>query len=136
MPPRRTKKPRQSSKSAVERVESTGTNSKHGFISLPPEMHLMILRHFPALPEEEILVNPTFIEQPQNGIDYRDRFTVFLALSQTCHALITLFLPLCWERFEACMISRFKRPWYRDSSVTIQTLGRGLLKTLHLLPLV
>jgi hypothetical protein len=146
MPPRHTKKPRNHLEPIVDTpteqwsdayAASDITNSKHGFINLPSELHLMILSNFPAIPEAEILLNPIYIDQTEGRPNYLDRFRVLLALSQTCHDLRIFYLPVCWERLQSCLLSGAKRQWYQDLGLGVRIQSRGLLeKSPFLLPLV
>ncbi|KAF8600331.1 hypothetical protein BDV93DRAFT_588353 [Ceratobasidium sp. AG-I] len=103
-------------------------NAQHGFIKLPPELHLIILSSFPTIPDAEILANPMKIQSYKDGRDYLGRFRVLHALSQTCRALRTFYLPLYWERLHSCMTSGARQPWYQELARGLEIQSKGLMR--------
>ncbi|KAJ7472138.1 hypothetical protein FB451DRAFT_1559282 [Mycena latifolia] len=59
---------------------------------------------------------------------YRERPETLRALSQTCRALRAVFLPLLWERVEACFQPKNDAAWHARVANVLLARCRGLLK--------
>ena len=79
---------------ARQRLLASGqTLNTSGFASLPDELYLEIISHFPAYP----------IPCGDKSVDIRavrDRHLTLFALSQTCRSLRPAFLRYLWQRIE------------------------------------
>ncbi|KAG8785220.1 hypothetical protein FRC12_017832, partial [Ceratobasidium sp. 428] len=107
-----------------------------GFANLPPELLSKIVADLPEILVDDILMNPTYIGEKVPAGDYKARFKVLRALSQTCYHLRDFYLPLLWERFEVCMISSGGGSWYRELGQKMERTSEGMLKSKHLWPYV
>lgn len=72
-----------------------GPVNTQGLPSLPTETLLEITSHLPKVG----LMNKC---RPVLGAGYLDRQAALKALSQTCRSLRNVFLPIAWQRIEAC----------------------------------
>jgi hypothetical protein len=88
------------------------------FVTLALELYLEILSYYPAVPKRAW---PYDHHLPAT---YSDRPAVLCALSQTCHALRRIFLPLLWERLDACAPP--SGLWYKHIAATLEARGVGL----------
>ncbi|KAF9032278.1 hypothetical protein BDZ89DRAFT_1037127 [Hymenopellis radicata] len=70
-----------------------------GFPILPMELHLEILSHLPSIPVPCML----FGILPH---EYRLKFDVMFASSQTCRALYHLLKPVLWETLDVCTLGK------------------------------
>ncbi|KAJ7667396.1 hypothetical protein B0H17DRAFT_1210199 [Mycena rosella] len=59
---------------------------------------------------------------------YRGRPETLRALSQSCRALRSVFLPLLWERVEACFEPKDGTAWYARVANVLLARCRGLMK--------
>ncbi|KAK0186858.1 hypothetical protein F5146DRAFT_962288 [Armillaria mellea] len=80
--------------SQAEQDARHGANMS-GLPALPNELLLEILSYWPSIPVPA-KDRRVFSER------YMQRFHALLALSQTCRSLRSVFLPLVWQRLEAC----------------------------------
>ncbi|KAG8720875.1 hypothetical protein FRC09_008842 [Ceratobasidium sp. 395] len=145
MPPKSRKRvkktPEPSSESTSEPRPSNLKSSSlkrynKGFANLPPELLSKIVADFPEILVDDILMNPTYIGEKVPAGDYKARFAVLRALSQTCYHLRDFYLPLLWERFEVCMISSGGGSWYREIGQKMERTSEGMLRSEHLWPYV
>ena len=112
-------------------------NSQRAFIKLPLELHLKIVSYFTVLPDAVIMADAYRHLRSEDSPDYLARFRVLLALSRTCQALRTLYLPLAWERLQAVIASGPPPKWENDLAIRLQIQSEGLMtKSTYLLPLV
>ncbi|KAJ7123786.1 hypothetical protein C8R43DRAFT_41242 [Mycena crocata] len=59
---------------------------------------------------------------------YRERPETLRALSQTCRAFRAVFLPVLWERVEACFIPKDDTAWYARVAKVLLDRCTGLMK--------
>ncbi|SJL12602.1 uncharacterized protein ARMOST_16030 [Armillaria ostoyae] len=85
----------QAEQDAHQELLSTGRANMTGLPVLPNELLLEILSYWPSIPIPA-KDRRVFSER------YMERFHALLTLSQTCRSLRNVFLPLVWERLEAC----------------------------------
>ncbi|KDN38685.1 hypothetical protein RSAG8_09360, partial [Rhizoctonia solani AG-8 WAC10335] len=81
-------------------------------------------------------MNPIFIGSWENPDNYFERFDVLRALSQLCRLSRQIYLPLLWERFQACLTTNAKGQWYRSIGKSMERKSQGMLKSKHLWPFV
>lgn len=90
----RTRSDRAANLAKEKTLANGGTFNTEGYLSLPAEIHLEILTHFP------VMSVPNH-EQEQDDIDgLNTRHQTVSALSQTCRALRHIFLGQVWKRIE------------------------------------
>lgn len=107
------------------------TNTEKGFPVIPIELTTEILAYFPKIERSTRLI---YGDEPVLGWEYLERKDILRALSQTCIAYRSIFLPLLWESFDVCCQSRsMDRPaFYRHAGETLQRKSEGLLNNPHL----
>lgn len=107
------------------------SQGKKGLTTLPSELLLEIVSHFPEI-EIEIILDC----RQSLPVDFRERFTALRALSQTCKELRSVVLPLAWERLEACTTAGNATQFYKECGMNLERKCKGLLDSQHLLQLV
>ncbi|KAG9082246.1 hypothetical protein FS749_007007 [Ceratobasidium sp. UAMH 11750] len=130
--------------SAPESVENSASTSRipaqsrlKGFLSLPHELLLKIANYFPKILPYDILLHETCVGHLTGAASgFQSRFNTLRALSQTCRFLREFYLPLLWERFEACLTSNTQASWYRDLGEAMERKSKGMLNSKHLWPYV
>jgi len=96
---------------------------------------LEILSYFPSIPFFEIL-SARVRHNPLVPAVYRQRFDVLRTFSQTCKNWRAIFIPLAFERIEACIAddSETAGSFYRQVGQRLEGESRGLIKCIHLWP--
>ena len=128
-PSKRTKR----SEHTTQPFSSTQAASQNneGIVTLPSELLLEIVSYFPNISIVDILDNPRTLP-----VDYRERFAVLRALSQTCRELRSVCLPLAWERLEACTNARTPAQFFKEVGTALKRKCVSLMSSEHLLPYV
>src|ERR1700691_1381470 len=117
--------------SSAQTQSSSHRTTKNIIITLPSELLLEIVSYFPNISIIDILDNP-----PTLSVEYRERFASLRALSQTCKELRSVYLPLAWERLEACTTTSAPLQFYREVGTALERKCSGLIKSKLLLPFV
>lgn len=116
----------ESSSSAVIRPIS---QERKGLVTVPSEILLEIVSHFPEISLEHILDCLQTLP-----VEYRERFAALRALSQTCKELRSVVLPLAWDHLEACTTAGHPSQFFKDVGNSLERKCKGLLASKHLLP--
>ena len=121
-PSKRTKR----SEHTTQPFSSTQAASQNneGIVTLPSELLLEIVSYFPNISIVDILDNPRTLP-----VDYRERFAVLRALSQTCRELRSVCL-------EACTNARTPAQFFKEVGTALKRKCVSLMSSEHLLPYV
>lgn len=93
---------------------------------LPPELWLLIIECWPAVPIEEIIkLNQTRLFPPS----FQQRENTLRALSQTCRETRRVCLPLLWAHVQIYAIENDEIPWRHAVAHSLRHQCLGLLKT-------
>ncbi|KAF5332118.1 hypothetical protein D9611_008037 [Ephemerocybe angulata] len=147
MPPRKKAKKGVSAKEEPEIETTTATaapkatsgaaaNGKKALAVLPAELLTKVLAHYKAIgPYTDIYTarENRGRNEPDIGptldASYLERSDVLRALSQTCRVYREIFLPILYERMEACITPRSgKVAFYKHIGETLERKCRGLKK--------
>lgn len=103
------------------------SNGKSGSLDilLPIELWFEILSHFPAVKVPAIVRND--LNQPGLRSTYLERPRVLRALSQLNQAMRSTFLPILWERLEAC--AGDDSAWFKVFGEVLRSRSAGLVRT-------
>ncbi|KAG8690150.1 hypothetical protein FRC11_013513 [Ceratobasidium sp. 423] len=105
-----------------------------GFLALPTELVFIILSNFPEIRTVHVLMNTPYIGYWKDADNYYERFDALRALSQLCRLAREIFLPLLWERFQACLNPSPEGKWYYNIAKVLERKSNGMLQSQHLWP--
>ncbi|TFK26660.1 hypothetical protein FA15DRAFT_263770 [Coprinopsis marcescibilis] len=138
--PHRNKKQRAESSSLD--LASAQTNERSGFCKIPEELTLEILSYFPSVGpltshHKSSKESSKWDPDPILPRYYLDRPNALRALSQTCSAYRSIFLPILWDRLEVCVrAATTTEQFFRHAGLTMIRKCDGLRKNKELASMV
>jgi len=99
------------------------TNGRQKLPDLPVELLLEVISYFPVVPVPALLAPCMSILAPEA----LDRADAVQSLSQTCHRLRNIFLPVLWESLDTWAV-RYPSSWYLSVARKLEKQSNMLVK--------